>query len=290
MYLVDFFKRVTRKSNVPVIIYCVINVFIISMFFISAGGKGIMLGLLLYAGSLALALSPFGEWILRLQTKCKKIKNEEQLNAIMPIFNEVYTKAREKDPSISNDVKLFICQDKSVNAFATGRKTICVTEGIFQLPSEEIKAVLSHEFGHISHKDTDMILMVTVGNLFITVALTCFRIIVNLMCIFADIFSNSFLGSIGSIIVSFLTTLFIDLFMLIWTKFGTALVMKSMRANEYEADEFACQMGYGRELCLVLDKTGTRGAKGLFAALSSTHPASEDRVSKIEEMLREERV
>ena len=30
MYLIDFFKRMGRKSNIPVIIYLILNVFIIA--------------------------------------------------------------------------------------------------------------------------------------------------------------------------------------------------------------------------------------------------------------------
>ena len=35
----------------------------------------------------------------------------------------------------------------------------------------------------------------------------------------------------------------------IWTRIGVLLVMKSSRANEYEADEFSFRLGYGNELC-----------------------------------------
>lgn len=30
MYLVDFIKRITRKSNIPVLIYLVLNIFVIA--------------------------------------------------------------------------------------------------------------------------------------------------------------------------------------------------------------------------------------------------------------------
>ena len=39
--------------------------------------------------------------------------------------------------------------DEAPNAFATGRKTICVTEGMLSMPVEQIKATLGHEFGHL---------------------------------------------------------------------------------------------------------------------------------------------
>ena len=30
MYFIDFFKRITRKSNIPVLIYLILNVFVIA--------------------------------------------------------------------------------------------------------------------------------------------------------------------------------------------------------------------------------------------------------------------
>ena len=67
--------------------------------------------------------------------------------------------------------------DKSANAFATGRKTICITEGLLRMPPEQIKAALAHEFGHIAHKDTDLILFVTIGNMIITTVLLLLRLL-----------------------------------------------------------------------------------------------------------------
>ena len=96
MYLVDFIKRMTRKSNIPVLIYLVLNIFVIAgiVSFLFGGGtmpfcQALLIGIVLYAISLVIALSPIGEWILRLQTGCKKIKRVEQINFIEPIFREV---------------------------------------------------------------------------------------------------------------------------------------------------------------------------------------------------------
>lgn len=79
MYFIDLFKRILRKSNISLIIYLILNVLIISgcsaLVFYSSNVPvpvGLLIGAVLYALSLAVALSPFGEWLLRLQTGCKK--------------------------------------------------------------------------------------------------------------------------------------------------------------------------------------------------------------------------
>ena len=79
MYIVDFFKRLGRKANIPVIIYLVLNVFIIGFAIALMFGLkywvALLIGIALYAVSLVIALSPVGEWILRQQTGCKEMSD-----------------------------------------------------------------------------------------------------------------------------------------------------------------------------------------------------------------------
>ena len=255
MYLVDFFKRTMRKSNIPVFIYLVLNIFVIALILslvIDNGNipfwKALLIGIVLYFVSLLIALSPVGEWILRLQTGCKKIQNDEQRNFIEPIFREVYDKARAQDPSISDKVKIYMNHDEAPNAFATGRKTICVTEGMLYMPVEQIKATLGHEFGHLAHKDTDLILVVAVGNLIVSAFILLFRLaidLVHLLFVFSSVFvggSEGVFGALISTVYHLAMTAAVVGLTWIWTKIGVLLVMKSSRANEYEADEFSFRL------------------------------------------------
>ena len=58
--------------------------------------------------SLVIAISPFGEWILDCIVDVRKIKRKIKLIILEPIFKEVLKQARELDPHISEDVKLYI--------------------------------------------------------------------------------------------------------------------------------------------------------------------------------------
>lgn len=297
MYLVDFFKRTMRKSNIPVFIYLILNIFVIALILslvIDNGNipfwKALLIGIVLYFVSLLIALSPVGEWILRLQTGCKKIKNDEQRNFIEPIFREVYDKARAQDPSISDKVTLYMNHDEAPNAFATGRKTICVTEGMLGMPVEQIKATLGHEFGHLAHKDTDLILVVAVGNLIVSAFILLFRLaidLVHLLFVFSSFFVGGSEGAFGALISTVyhlaMTAVVVGLTW-IWTRIGVLLVMKSSRANEYEADEFSFRLGYGNELCALLNSFSGTNANGLFANLVSSHPDKDDRIARLQEL------
>jgi len=297
MYLVDFFKRISRKSSIPVLIYIVLNVFVIAgimHLFLSANGfpfwGSLLIGIALYAVSLVIALSPIGEWILRLQNECKLIVRPDLLNRIEPLFREVYAQAKQLDPSIPDDVRLYMNSDPEPNAFATGRKTICITEGLLSRSDEQIKATLAHEFGHLAHKDTDLILVVSVGNLIVTATITVIRIVIELFRLFMVLISlftggeDGFVGALAGTLYSFLITVAINGLMWIWSKIGILLVMKSSRSNEYEADEFSFNCGYGRGLSLLLQTLDGGHGKGLFANLASSHPSSDKRVARLHEL------
>ena len=191
IYVVDFFMRMMKSSNIPLFIYLMINVVIIGLFatafFGLPVGWGIAAGFLLYLASVSIALSPIGEWLLRRQTGCVRIDEKEVIDRLEPLFREVYYKAKKENPMISSDVRLFINDDECPNAFATGRKTVCVTRGLLSMTDEQIKATLGHEFGHLSHKDTDRILVVSVGNTVITGVLVLFQIGLIISDIFMQI-------------------------------------------------------------------------------------------------------
>ena len=299
MYIIDFFKRTVRKSNIPVFIYLVLNILVIAVILsiVLENGtipfwKALLIGIVLYLVSLLIALSPVGEWILRLQTGCKKIKSDEHRAFIEPIFREVYDKAKKLDPSISDKVKLYMNHDEEPNAFATGRKTICVTEGMLYMPVDQIKATLGHEFGHLAHKDTDLILVVAVGNLIVSAFILGFRIALeffHLSFAFFSIFTGGAKGAFAALmntIYHLMMTIVVIGLTWIWTKIGVLLVMKSSRANEYEADEFSFRLGYGNELCALLESFSGTNANGLFANLVSSHPDKNDRIARIQELMK----
>lgn len=281
MYLVDFFQRLIKKKNIGIIIYLILNTILVIGLF-----QDPLVGIILYALSLVLALSPFGEWILRVQQGCKPLARKEHIERLQPLFQEVYSKAKVLDPSIPDDIKLFISNDSAPNAFATGRKTICLTKGLLEYRDEEIKATLAHEFGHLSNKDTDLILIVSVGNMIVTVMFIIYRVIFNVIGFMTSIVSRSFSG----LIITFFINVILVGMMWLWTKLGTLLVMNSSRKNEFEADAFAHKCGYGAPLIQVLDHFSEMelgAAKGLWANLASSHPDPDQRIGSLQLLMDE---
>jgi Zn-dependent protease with chaperone function len=286
MYIFSFFKNLFRKANALIIVYLALNITIYVALF---GGfsSGVLAGMAvaLYLVSLCIALSPIGEFILRIQSGCKKIKRPDYLQRLMPLFNEVYARAKAKDPSISDNVGLYMSNDDIPNAFATGRKTICVTKGFLTFSDEQIKGALAHEFAHLAHKDTDLLLLISVGNMLISAIFVIYRIIINISLFFFVTMSRSeFIGRI-------LTAIFINAILAsliwVWTKIGSLLVRHSSRQNEFEADQFAHELGYGKELCVtleILESMGSSSGNSFWAQLQSTHPDTDDRIARLQNM------
>ena len=215
VYFIDFLCRLFSKENIPLCIYLVINMVIIggimsAMFNLSLQW-GMLSGFFVYLATIVIALSPIGEFIVRFQTGCKKIKDPEVMNRLEPLFYEVYQKAKMQEPLISDSVRLYMNEDESENAFATGRRTICVTRGLLNLPDEAIKATLGHEFGHLAHKDTDRCLLVVLGNtaisgicVFIEMIALFFNIVSTVMSIFTrneDSFFVAMFGVFSSVVM-----------------------------------------------------------------------------------------
>lgn len=299
MYIIDFFKNLFKKSNIGTIIWMIMNAIVICLIFVlfsnAATAKDItiavLVGLAAYAVSVAITLSPFGETIMRWQNGCRKIKDEEILARMQPIFEEVYSAARIKNPELPENVKLYMSKDKTPNAFAMGRHTVCFTEGLLSMSDSDIKGILGHEFGHLAHKDTDTILVVTTGNLIVSVIFMVWRFFFNLIIKITNLTLSIVNNSFGTLIAGMITRIFIDFLlvagMTLWTRLGVAICMSSSRANEYLADKYSFELGYGQDLCNALNNLGgsKKRSKGLWAALSSSHPATADRISKLTQML-----
>ena len=297
MYIKDFFNKVFKKENTAVLIYFFVNMFIvvgvITLPFIGAGANvfiGILAGIALYAISVAASLSPIGEVLRRKQLNCIPLeKNPELEEALMPLINEVYDRAKEINPELPTDIRFFYLEDESINAFAAGRKTICLNSGTAHMSDKKrIKAVLAHEFGHIANHDTDLTLFVYVGNLIINAFFTLWNIGVGMMriiglivAIFTSDDDEGFAGLMISL-SAWLSQIALTIIHSIWTRFGLLMIAKSGRSHEFDADIFAAKLGYGVPLCELFDTWGDDTPKDVYEGLFQNHPSSPERIENLQ--------
>ncbi|SFV68412.1 Heat shock protein HtpX [hydrothermal vent metagenome] len=192
--------------------------------------------------------------------------------------------------------QLYIVPDSIPNAFATGRdyehSAVAVTEGILDLlTTEELAGVIAHELSHIKHYD------MLIG----TVAAT-FAGAISLLAQFGYIFGGDRENR----------NFIVDLVLMIVAPLAATVIQMSIsRSREFEADRGAGLMtGHPEWLQSALAKLDNYARQGVlhdaepatahmfiinpfsaikdsFSSLFSTHPSTQERIARLEELKRE---
>lgn len=203
--------------------------------------------------------------------------------------------------------KVYLMEDSSINAFATGRNpdhaAVAVTRGaVEKLENEELEGVLAHELSHIKNFDTRLMMIVAV--------------LVGTVTLLADGFMRSSLwgrrddenrgGNYGAVL------LFIGLILAALSPIIAVLIQLAIsRKREYLADASGALLTrYPKGLALALEKiaadkrplaTANKATAHLYIAnpfkndfgarklsgltfLFNTHPPIEERIKLLREM------
>lgn len=227
-----------------------------------------------------LAFSDFGAYLLRLVLGSHELNLEEQ-EKLLPLFEEVYEEVRKEYPKVSGEIKLYIDSDMNINAYAVGSNTITITRGAYlSLRDAEIKGIFAHEFAHIIHGDTFLLLVLLIGNSiggFLVFLWYILKGIVHLIC-GEDGKGWASLVSSGSALLLNGVFVIVELLLLI-----------NQRQNEYQADEYAYTIGYGRNLTLALytlERLDTGGNMSIMERIKSSHPHIKERINRLEKMIK----
>ena len=160
--------------------------------------------ILLYIISVFISISPFGEFVLVFLAGGRNIKRTDMKIKIIPLVELVYDKAKKEAPNMVKSVNIKVIYDSFPNAYAIGRKTICVTSGLFNLTDEEIMGILAHEFGHIANRHSELQLIIGGLNIFVIVFLFMLKVFSNLIVAICTILAvNSINGFIFFILFIF---------------------------------------------------------------------------------------
>lgn len=278
--------RVIRISNLGTLIFFLLNISLILSVFCPDGitWQNALPLIAIYFTTVLISLSPVGEWLISTIAGAREITRTDIKIKLIPLLEIVFSQSKEISPDMVNSIHLTIINEPVANAFAIGRKTICVTEGLLNLSDKEIMAVFSHEIGHIVYKHSVIQLLIGGGNVFISGCLLIIKLICWMITAIFTLFAVgtrklgmgiliTIIGSISSVMIW------------LWTKFCLLFLMWSMRQNEYVADEYAFKLGYGRILASILDRQiCSPPENSFFKALYSTHPRRDDRIARLQEL------
>ncbi|MFP4331787.1 MAG: zinc metalloprotease HtpX [Campylobacterales bacterium] len=191
--------------------------------------------------------------------------------------------------------KVYIIPEQMPNAFATGRNpqnaAVAATEGLLNILSEEeIEGVMAHELSHVRHYD------ILIGTVAATIA-GAIAIIANIVQ-FGAMFGGNNNNNSNPIVLLLLS--------FIMPIAAMVVQMAVSRSREYMADEGAARItGHPEWLQSALQKLENyskrgevreateatahmfivnpfAGKKSSFKSLFSTHPATADRIAKLE--------
>lgn len=279
--------RIFRLSNLGTFIFFLLNIGLIFALVCPYGVafEAAVPLVVCYIATVLIGLSPIGEWTLATLAGAREIKRKDVKIRLIPLLEVVLDQARVKNPSMVNSIRLKIIDDQAPNAFAIGRRTICVTAGLLKLSDEEIMAVFAHEMGHIVYHHSTIQLLIGGGNVFISGCL----LILKLICWIITAFCGLIAGiAARSFFTGILATLAMSIsagMIWLWTRFCMLFLMWSMRQNEFVADEYAYSLGYGDTLASILDRhICSSPGTGLLKALYSTHPHRDDRIARLQEL------
>jgi len=195
--------------------------------------------------------------------------------------------------------RVYLSPSVQPNAFATGRSpahaAVCVTRGLLDaLTPDEVRGVLAHEIGHVKHRD------ILIGSVAAAVA-TGIQALAQ-MAMFAGLFGGG--GNDRDREGNALTML---LLALLAPMAAGLLQMALSRSREFEADRAGAELcGDARPLADALRKIDAyarrvpmdvppaqasayivnplTGRQVNFARLFTTHPATEARIARLEEL------
>jgi len=253
---------------------------------------------LVIAFAIALATNAFAYWnsgAMALRSMRARPVSEAEQPVMYRVVREIATQQRQPMPT------LHVSPTMAPNAFATGRNprnaSVCCTEGILQLLDErELRGVLAHELSHVMNRD------ILISSIAAAIGMS-----ITFLARFAFFFGGGDDDRGGGALGM--------LFAWILAPIAAAIIQMAVsRSREYQADESGALLSQDPEaLASALRKLeasakqvpvpasvspaeahmfivnpfgGRRTGAATFANLFSTHPPTDARVARLEEIRR----
>ena len=213
------------------------------------------------------SISPLNVWVLRRKEGYRPMNSSDRMR-VERLLSEM---------GMNRKLKLYRNNDARVNAAAFGFNTIGLTGGVLAAVSdEELKGIISHEVGHISHYD------------FVYQVLLFSMESFGYRCLYG-IFLIPALGFVGELIAKLWWAVYKLLHRIIC---GISRItdVNINKYAEYRCDAYAVKYGCGEGLLSFLRRLkrteDVYGERPTFTEyIMSTHPSTEKRIARLEKLL-----
>ena len=229
-----------------------------------------------------LILNGFGQACMRLIVGASKIERQDMIESITIPVEAIIAEARRNGLTLPNDIKVYQMKTDEAVVYAFGMNSIGVSYAMTELPEEVFKAKVLAELYRIHVMDPDYLLFMLGSNL-ISIILGLFAIVVGWFYMtFGDrrkgllTESDSMMGALlfASSIVCLSA----------WMGVCFLFIRGGVRANQFEADRYVAQCGYGEALCLYLDNCMPREFKFGLKLLEMGHPSRNHRIAALQKL------
>lgn len=170
-------------------------------------------------------------------------------------FSRAYVAAKEADPLLSDNIRLYMYDCAELDAYAFGRNTICLSSAAAEIPERELTALLLLKFAQFSHHDAEMLTFMTVGNLgyvFLSVLLKGYIYAIGLaVWLLLGILGHRFVGSAAFRLLKAWADTMEQVALLVMRGY-LILGLGSYRKNVFINDRFVCICGYKSDLIRFL--------------------------------------
>lgn len=221
------------------------------------------------------SLSPLYVWYLRIKEGFRPLYEEEK-RRVERLLSEM---------GVDKKLKIYVNNNPEENAVTFGFHTIGINGGLWRSASdEELKGVISHEIGHISHYDF------VYSTLLYSLEVFGCRALYGLFWIPDFVFSviGAVLPGLMGLVRSLWWLIYRLLYRLIYglSRLATVNINKY---GEYRCDTYALRYKCGRGLLAFLrkqtEKEYHRDRLSFTEYMMSTHPALPNRVARLEKLV-----
>lgn len=262
-----------------------------------ADAQAVLPSALIMAGFVGAGFTTLGEFFFRRAAGGRKMTLEEREYAA-PVIDSVLGKL-----NLDWSPDFWVSDTPYPNALATGRRTIVLTRSLLgNATPDELAGLISHEIGHIQNGDTRWKVAAYMANIVGVIATWLLTAAVAIAGFFASLAGfelDNTTGTQGSGLGAFVIIGFFAM-LAVWFLRAVIAILKWLsrigilaadRENEYRADRFAADAGYGPGLYSFLARFGgvVPVNEGFWSNIHATHPPVDKRLEKLGQLLTAQR-
>jgi Zn-dependent protease with chaperone function len=232
-----------------------------------------------------------GQWFLRLLSGARVAIGREHA-MLDPLISQVQERIAEQLGLPPMAVTLMVTDDPLPNGFAIGKGTLVLSRTLYETANDdELAAVIAHECGHLHNGDSQRLGIALGVSL---ISLTIAGIAGAVLVFVGELTKHSAKAKEAGSVMLLFSLFFGMLAGTFWllAKIGNGvlhlMILFVGRKQEFKADQFTVNAGYGEGLLSFLDKIKNLEfgkATHLFARLYATHPAIMLRIGRLEQLM-----